>query len=86
MSSNSNRLRELGADSGVPAYLVLGPSEIDPHWLAGKHNVGITSGASTPESSVQAVIERLRELGATGVEEVDGIEESIEFQLPLELR
>ena len=86
MSSNSNRLRELGADSGVPAYLVLGPKEIEPSWLQGKHNVGITSGASTPESSVQAVIARLRELGATAVEEVDGIEESIEFQLPLELR
>jgi 4-hydroxy-3-methylbut-2-enyl diphosphate reductase len=86
MSSNSNRLRELGAESGVPAYLVLGPDEIDARWLADVGSVGITSGASTPESSVRAVIARLRELGASAVEEVDGIEESIEFQLPLEVR
>jgi len=86
MSSNSNRLRELGAESGVPAWLVLGPGEIAPRWLHGVNCVGITSGASTPESSVQAVIARLRELGATGVDEVDGIEETIEFQLPLEVR
>jgi 4-hydroxy-3-methylbut-2-enyl diphosphate reductase len=86
MSSNSNRLREIGAESGVPAFLVLGPAEIEARWLANVHSVGITSGASTPESSVQAVIARLRELGASAVEEVDGIEESIEFQLPLEVR
>ncbi|MGE3171696.1 MAG: 4-hydroxy-3-methylbut-2-enyl diphosphate reductase [Planctomycetota bacterium] len=86
MSSNSNRLREIGADSGVPAWLVLDAGEIDPAWLQGKERVGITSGASTPESSVQAVVARLRELGATSVEEVDGTRETIEFQLPLELR
>jgi 4-hydroxy-3-methylbut-2-enyl diphosphate reductase len=86
MSSNSNRLRELGADSGVPAYLVLGPNEIDAAWFFGMQNIGITSGASTPESSVQSVVAKLRELGASSVEEVDGIEESIEFKLPLELR
>lgn len=86
MSSNSNRLRELGADSGVPAYLVLGADEIDPSWLTGKQAIGITSGASTPESSVSAVVERLRSLGATSVEEVDGIPETIEFSLPLEVR
>ena len=86
MSSNSNRLRELGAGSGVPAYLVLGPNEIDAAWFFGMQNIGITSGASTPESSVQSVVAKLRELGASSVEEVDGIEESIEFKLPLELR
>ncbi|MBL8736159.1 MAG: 4-hydroxy-3-methylbut-2-enyl diphosphate reductase [Planctomycetes bacterium] len=86
MSSNSNRLRELGADSGVPAYLVLGADEIAPQWLVGKQSIGITSGASTPESSVSAVVERLRSLGATSVEEVDGIPETIEFSLPLEVR
>jgi 4-hydroxy-3-methylbut-2-enyl diphosphate reductase len=86
MSSNSNRLRELGAESGVPSYLVLGPDEIDARWLADVRTAGITSGASTPESSVRAVIARLRELGASAVEEIDGIEESIEFQLPLEVR
>lgn len=86
MSSNSNRLRELGADSGVPAYLVLGPGEVDPAWLRGVGTVGITSGASTPETSVSAVVARLRELGATDVEEVAGEPELIEFSLPLEVR
>jgi 4-hydroxy-3-methylbut-2-enyl diphosphate reductase len=86
MSSNSNRLRELGAGSGVPAYLVLGADEMKAEWFEGVASVGITSGASTPESSVRAVVERLRELGATSVEEVDGMPETIEFSLPLELR
>jgi len=86
MSSNSNRLRELGADSGVPAHLVLGPAEIDDAWFEGAQAVGVTSGASTPESSVQAVVAHLRGLGATAVEEVDGIPETIEFTLPLQLR
>lgn len=86
MSSNSNRLRELGADSGVPAHLVLGPAEIDDAWFEGAQAVGVTSGASTPESSVQAVVAHLRGLGATAVEEIDGIPETIEFTLPLQLR
>jgi 4-hydroxy-3-methylbut-2-enyl diphosphate reductase len=86
MSSNSNRLRELGADSGVPAHLVLTADQIDPSWLRGMATIGITSGASTPESSVAAVVARLRELGAISVEEVDGIPETIEFSLPLEVR
>ncbi len=86
MSSNSNRLRELGADSGVPAHMVLGPDELQPSWFTGVRTVGITSGASTPESSVAAVVQRLRELGATDVEEVAGIPELIEFSLPLEVR
>jgi 4-hydroxy-3-methylbut-2-enyl diphosphate reductase len=86
MSSNSNRLREIGADSGVPAHLVLGAAEIRPDWLRGVATVGITSGASTPEGSVRAVVDRLRELGATSVEEVDGIPETVEFSLPREVR
>jgi 4-hydroxy-3-methylbut-2-enyl diphosphate reductase len=86
MSSNSNRLRELGADSGVPAHLVLTADQIEPAWLQGMATIGITSGASTPEGSVAAVVARLRELGATSVEEVDGIPETIEFSLPLQLR
>ena len=86
MSSNSNRLRELGANSGVPAHLVLGPQELEAAWFEGVRAVGITSGASTPESSVRAVVDHLRGLGATAVEEVDGIPETIEFTLPLQLR
>ncbi len=86
MSSNSNRLRELGADSGVPAHLVLGPHELQDAWFEGVQSVGVTSGASTPESSVRAVVVHLRGLGATSVEEVDGIAETIEFTLPMQLR
>ncbi len=86
MSSNSNRLREIGAESGVPAHLLLGAEDLRPEWFEGVPRVGITSGASTPESSVLAVVARLRELGATSVEEVDGIPETIEFMLPHEVR
>jgi 4-hydroxy-3-methylbut-2-enyl diphosphate reductase len=86
MSSNSNRLRELGADSGVPAHLVLGADEIRPEWVRGVGTVGITSGASTPEGSVRAVVDRLCELGATSVEEVAGIPETVEFSLPHQVR
>jgi 4-hydroxy-3-methylbut-2-enyl diphosphate reductase len=86
MSSNSNRLREIGAGSGVPAHLLLDAAEIEPAWLRGVRTVGITSGASTPESSVQAVVARLRGLGATTVDEVDGTIEAVEFQLPPQVR
>ena len=58
-SSNCNRLREVSAAEGVPAYLINGPEEIDPEWLRGKKKVGITSGASTPEVLVESVIEAL---------------------------
>ena len=85
-SSNSNRLRELGQDMGVPSYLLLGPEELDPTWVQGVETIGVTSGASTPDVSVRRVIERLQELGATGVEEVSGVEETVEFTLPVELR
>ncbi len=86
MSSNSNRLREIGSESGVPAHLVLGVSEVQAAWFEGVASVGITSGASTPEGSVAAVVERLRGLGATSVEEIDGMPETIEFMLPHEVR
>ncbi len=86
MSSNSNRLREIAADSGVSAHLLLGANEIRTEWFAGVKTVGVTSGASTPESSVSTVVKRLRELGATSVEEIDGIPETIEFMLPHEVR
>lgn len=85
-SSNSNRLREIGESTGVPAHLILDERQIDPEWLMGVDTVGITSGASTPEVSVRAVVDRLRALGATEVQEVDGVSESVEFQLPVEVR
>ena len=82
-SSNCNRLREVGESLGVPAYLVNGPEEIDPAWLAGKEKVGITSGASTPEVLVEQVIERL---APEKVTMVSGVEEDITFNLPKQLR
>ena len=85
-SSNSNRLRELGASSGVPAHLIIGASHIRPEWLAGVERVGVTSGASTPEISVRSVVARLEELGASDVEEVDGVQEAVEFLLPAAVR
>ena len=85
-SSNSNRLREIASAHGVPAHLILDEQSIDPEWLRGVAAVAITSGASTPEVSVQAVVRRLVALGATAVEEVPGPREEIEFVLPEELR
>jgi 4-hydroxy-3-methylbut-2-enyl diphosphate reductase len=85
-SSNSNRLREIAASSGVPAYLVLDAAGIDVRWLAGVRTVGVTSGASTPEVSVRSVVEHLRALGAGKVEEIEGVREDIEFSLPALVR
>jgi 4-hydroxy-3-methylbut-2-enyl diphosphate reductase len=85
-SSNSNRLRELAEKQGVPAHLVDGADDVREEWLQGLSAVGVTAGASAPESLVQGVIERLRELGGDGVSEIAGIPETIEFALPRELR
>ena len=85
-SSNSNRLRELAERDGVEAYLVDGADEINPAWVVGKSSVGVTAGASAPDVLVQGVIDRLRELGAAGVTELDGEPESMVFALPKELR
>jgi len=85
-SSNSNRLRELAQKQGVPSYLVDGAEDIDPVWLDGLVRVGVTAGASAPESLVRGVIQRLRECGGETVNELAGIPETIEFALPKELR
>jgi 4-hydroxy-3-methylbut-2-en-1-yl diphosphate reductase len=85
-SSNSNRLRELAARVGADAYLIDSAADIDPQWLVGKKQVGITAGASAPEVLVGQVIERLRSLGAAEPVEADGIAEHITFSLPRELR
>lgn len=81
-SSNSNRLREVAEQQGVPAYMVDNAGELKAEWIAGKSCVGITAGASAPEVLVQAVIERLRELGADEVSSLDGIAERVTFPLP----
>ena len=82
-SSNCNRLREVAAAMGLPAYLINGPEEIDPAWLAGKAIVGITSGASTPEVLVESVIQAL---APERVTVLSGVEEDVSFSLPRELR
>ena len=82
-SSNCNRLREVAAAEGVPAYLINGPEEIDPQWLLGKEKVGITSGASTPEVLVESVIEALV---PDRVTMLSGVEEDVSFTMPRELR
>ncbi len=84
-SSNSNRLREVAANMGVPAYLVDRAGEIRPEWLAGRGCVGLTAGASAPEILVEQVIARLAELGASGVRRLEGIEERVVFPLPRDL-
>ena len=85
-SSNSNRLRELAEKQGVPAYLIDGAADIQPQWLEGRTRVGVTAGASAPESLVQDVIAALRGAGAAGVRELDGEPENVTFALPKELR
>lgn len=81
-SSNSNRLREVAAHRGIPAYMVDGAAEVRPEWLAGRKRVGVTAGASAPEVLVRAVIDRLRALGATEVRELSGAHERIVFPMP----
>ncbi len=84
-SSNSNRLREIGAESGVPSYLVADGSEVKPEWFANARTVGITAGASAPEEMVENVIDALRALGPVEVETMAGREEKVEFKLPSKL-
>ena len=81
-SSNSNRLREVAEKKGTPAYMVDNAAAIDPAWIAGKKRIGVTAGASVPEVLVQAVIERLKELGAASVRALEGVEEHVTFPLP----
>jgi 4-hydroxy-3-methylbut-2-en-1-yl diphosphate reductase len=81
-SSNSNRLREVAEQLGVPSYMVDNAGELRPEWVAGKSTVGITAGASAPEVLVQEVVERLRSLGADTVNTLDGIAERVTFPLP----
>ncbi len=84
-SSNSNRLREVAERRETAAYMVDNASELKAEWFEGRQRVGLTAGASAPELLVQQVIERLRALGATSVRTMPGVEETIEFPLPLGL-
>ncbi len=84
-SSNSNRLREIGTEEGVPSYLIADGSQLNPAWLKGVKTVGITAGASAPEVLVDDVIDALRRIGPVTVSVLPGREENIEFRLPAEL-
>jgi len=85
-SSNSNRLRELAAKQGVPSYLIDGAEDIQPEWLINVKHVGVTAGASAPESLVEGVIEQLCQQVPGSVSEIEGVNEHMEFALPRELR
>jgi 4-hydroxy-3-methylbut-2-enyl diphosphate reductase len=84
-SSNSNRLREIGEEEGVPSYLIADGSELDAAWVKDADTVGITAGASAPEALVDDVLEALGLLGPIEVSVLPGIEEKVEFRLPAEL-
>jgi len=85
-SSNSNRLRELAEREGVEAHLIDGADQIDPRWVRGRRQVGVSAGASAPEVLVRGVIDRLQALGADSVRELSGKPEDMVFALPRELR
>jgi 4-hydroxy-3-methylbut-2-enyl diphosphate reductase len=81
-SSNSVRLCEVAAQQGLAARLIEAETDIDPSWLVGVRRVGVTAGASAPEVLVQKVLERLRALGANATRELDGVRETVTFNLP----
>ncbi len=85
-SSNSNRLRELAERMGTPAYMVDSAADLDAAWFTGQSRVGLTAGASAPDVLVQAVIARLRELGAVSVRSLSGEQETMKFPLPKGLK
>ncbi|MGD9535904.1 MAG: 4-hydroxy-3-methylbut-2-enyl diphosphate reductase [Alphaproteobacteria bacterium] len=84
-SSNSNRLREIGVEMGVPTYLIDDANDINREWFAGVERVGITAGASAPEQLVQEVVAKLREFAAVNVKFQRGIRERVRFKLPDQL-
>ena len=81
-SSNSSRLREVGAQCGVESRLIEGPDAIDPAWFAEVDTVGFSAGASAPERLVQETIDHLRGFRSVTVRELDGEEEEVVFRLP----
>ena len=85
-SSNSNRLREVGAEAGAPSYLIDGAEGVDPRWLEGVSTLGVTAGASAPESVVEEVVARIAELADIEVETFGDVVEEVRFNLPRELR
>ena len=84
-SSNSSRLREIAADSGVPSYLIEDAHALDPAWLEGVSSVGITAGASAPDALVEALVARLREMTEIEIAILPGVTENVRFRLPAQL-
>ncbi len=84
-SSNSNRLREIGEEAGVPSYLIPDVEALDPTWLDGAKIVGVTAGASAPEELVLGLVDRLGGLYDVTVSNFEAIEENVQFKLPKEL-
>jgi len=85
-SSNSNRLREVAEHMGARAYMVDNAEELRAEWIAGQRRVGVTAGASAPEVLVDELVARLKALGAESVRPLKGIEETVVFSLPRELK
>jgi 4-hydroxy-3-methylbut-2-enyl diphosphate reductase len=84
-SSNSNRLREIAAEFGVPSYLIEDASALDPRWLTGVSAVGITAGASAPDELVEELVERLGQMDAIEIERLSGVTENVRFRMPSQL-
>jgi 4-hydroxy-3-methylbut-2-enyl diphosphate reductase len=84
-SSNSNRLREIAAEFGVPSYLIEDAKALDPRWLDGVSAVGITAGASAPDELVEELVERLRELDQIEIQRLSGVTENVRFRMPAQL-
>ena len=84
-SSNSNRLREIGEEAGLPSYLVADSSEIDTEWVRDAGVVGVTAGASAPEVVVEDVVQTLMQIAPSEVSALDGPIETVSFRLPAEL-
>ena len=84
-SSNSNRLREIGEELGIPSYLIDDAESLKAEWLENVKSVGVTAGASAPEQLVQGLVERLGDFGTIDVQELKGVEENMHFKLPHEL-
>ncbi|GAL12986.1 4-hydroxy-3-methylbut-2-enyl diphosphate reductase [Vibrio astriarenae] len=85
-SSNSTRLKELAEKLGTEGYLTDCPEDVQPQWFEGKKRVGVTAGASAPEELVNKILNRIKELGADTIEEVQGREENMFFEVPKELQ
>jgi len=84
-SSNSNRLRELSEKLGVPSYMVDAPDQLKPEWFVGKRRVGLTAGASAPETLAQSIVDRIQEFGPRQVRALPGVVEDVTFSLPKNL-